>query len=107
MAQHAPAFEEAHEDVITNQKAEHGATPGATYKGTRFFDEDIGEGAYCRIWADRFLWVGKRAGGWQRGPRGGQGSHRRVQPRGVIHQWRALNHDCRGSTGTWRGHRGV
>ena len=47
-----------------NQKAEHGATPVAKYKGTRFFDEDIGEDKCYRIRADRFSWVGKRPGGW-------------------------------------------
>jgi len=30
--------------VISNQKAEHGATLVAKYKGIRFIDEDIGEG---------------------------------------------------------------
>ena len=45
---------------------EHGATLCAKYKGksTRFFDEDIGEGKYNRIRADRFSCLGKRAGGW-------------------------------------------
>ena len=43
---------------------EHGATLVAKYKGTRFFDEDIGEGTYHRIRAGRFSWVGKRGGGW-------------------------------------------
>ena len=47
-----------------DQKAEHGATLVTNYKGVRFFDEDIGEGTYYRIRADRFSWVGKRAGGW-------------------------------------------
>ena len=57
-------IEEAHENVISNQKVEHGATLVAKYKGIRIFDEDIGEGTYYRIRADRFSWVGKRAGGW-------------------------------------------
>jgi len=39
-------IEEAHEDVISNQKVEHGATLVAKYKGICFFDEDIGEGTF-------------------------------------------------------------
>jgi hypothetical protein len=35
----------------------------AKYKRIRFFDEDIGDGKYYRIRADRFSWVGKRGGG--------------------------------------------
>jgi hypothetical protein len=50
--------------VTSNRKAEHGAKLVAKYKGIRFFDEDIGEGTYYRIRADRFSWVGKRGGGW-------------------------------------------
>ena len=57
-------IEEAHEDVISNQKAEHGATLVAKHKSIRFFDVDIGEGKYYRIRADRLSCVGKRAGGW-------------------------------------------
>jgi hypothetical protein len=60
LAMHATArrfyifIEEAHEGVISNQEVEHGATLVAKYKGIRFFDEDIGEGTYYRIRADRF-----------------------------------------------------
>jgi len=57
-------IEEAHGDLISNQKVEHGATLVAKYKGTGFFGEDIGEGLCYRTWAGRFSWVGKRAGGW-------------------------------------------
>jgi len=32
--------------VTSNQKVEHGATLVAKYKGTHFFDKDIGEGTY-------------------------------------------------------------
>ena len=35
---------EAHDGAIPNQKAEHGATLAAKYKGIRFYDEDAGEG---------------------------------------------------------------
>jgi len=56
-------IEEAHEDVISNQKAEHGVRPVAKFKGIRFFDEDIGEGKCYRIRVDQFSWVGKRPGG--------------------------------------------
>jgi hypothetical protein len=56
--------EEAHEGLISNQEVEHGGTLVARYKDIRFFDEDIGEGTYHRIRADRFSLVGKRGGGW-------------------------------------------
>ena len=54
---------EAHDGAISNQKVEHGATLVAKYRAIRSFDEDIGEGAYYRIRAGRFSWVGKRGGG--------------------------------------------
>jgi len=67
-ARHGPAVLQLHRRSPRGrgleQKAEHGATLVAKYKGIRFFDEDIGEGTHYRVRADRFSWVGKRAGGW-------------------------------------------
>ena len=57
-------IEEAHEGVISNEKAEHGATLVAEYKGIRFYDKDAGEGSYYRIRADLCSWADKRRGGW-------------------------------------------
>ena len=57
-------LEDAHTDVINNQKVENGATLVAKYKGIRFFDADIEGGTYYRIRSDHFTWAGKRAGGW-------------------------------------------
>ena len=57
-------FEDAHTDVINNQKVENGATLVAKYKGTHFFDAGIEGGTYYRVRSDQFTWAGKRAGGW-------------------------------------------
>jgi hypothetical protein len=61
--------EEAHEDVTSNQKVEHGATLDAKYKCIRFFGEDAGEGTYHRIRAGRFLcWASQPPGPAPRSP---------------------------------------
>ena len=47
-------LEDAHTDVINNQKVENGATLLAKYKGIRFFDADIEGGTYYRVRSDQF-----------------------------------------------------
>jgi len=57
-------LEEAHTDMINNQKVGNGATLVAKYKSIRFFDAVIEGGTYYRARSDQFTWAGKRAGGW-------------------------------------------
>ena len=105
-------IEEAHDGVISNHEAEHGATLVAKYKGLRFYDEDAGEGTYYRIRADLFSWAGKKRGGWlatcDEMPSGGP-SKDPVEDieRSDEYDPEAYIIDHRGRSGTWRGHGGA